>query len=602
MKSKSFILLLLVFFQLNDSFGQTDKRLKGIEKDFEKILEVTKAPGFAVAIVEGHKILYSKGFGYRDLENKIQMDENTLLAIGSSSKAFTSAILGQLRDEGTLSFDDSPIKYVEDLKFFNDELNNGINIRDLMSHQTGIPRHDASWYLFPTYNKDSLIQRIQYQEPFTGLRQKWYYNNFMFLTQGVIAERITGKSWEENVRERFFKPLGMERSNLSIKELEKSSNAAFGYELYKDSVVRKMDYYRIAAMAPAGSINSSVKEMTNWLKVWINNGKLNEVQILPEIYIKEAMSSQAVITSALPYKDNPDMFLANYGYGWMISSYKGHYRVEHGGNIDGFSASVAFYPSDSIGVVVLANQNGSSVPYMVRNSVADRLLNEKRTDWANYFIEQKKKQKEASEGSDNLSESQRKLNTTPSHNLESYKGQYFHPGYGRFDISLKEDSLFANFKRTKFYLKHVHYDIFEPFEVTEYGIDTTDTGPLKFNFSTNDGGEIATVRMKIEPALDQPIEFKREPEILELEISKLKIYEGEYELSGMVIKVYTKDDNGLYMFVPGQPEYQLLASEKDLFILKDLEGYKAKFTDSGNGEISELVLLQPNGTFKAKRK
>ena len=603
MRLKSTLLLIpLAFFLINLSFGQTEKSLKGIESDFEKILKVTKAPGFAVAIVKGNKILYAKGFGYRDLENKIPMDENTLLAIGSSSKAFTSAVLGQLRDAGKLSFDDSPIKYVKELKFYNDELNNGINIRDLMSHQTGIPRHDYSWYLFPTYNKDSLIQRIQYQEPFTGLRQKWHYNNFMFLTQGVIAERITGKSWEENVRERFFEPLGMERSNLSIEELENSSNAAIGYELYKDSVIRKMDYYRIAGMAPAGSINSSVKEMTNWLKLWINNGKLNEDQILPETYIKEAISSQAVITSALPDNDNPDMFLANYGYGWMISSYKGHYRVEHGGNIDGFSASVAFYPSDSIGVVVLANQNGSSVPYMVRNTVSDRLLNEKRIDWANYYLEQKKKQKEASEGSEDESASQQVKNTTPSHVLAAYKGKYFHPGYGRFDISLKGDSLFANFKRTKFYLKHFHYDIFEPFEVTEYGIDTTDTGPLKFNFSTNDAGEITTVRMKIESALDQPIEFNRQPEILELELSELKVFEGEYELSGMVIKVYTKDDNGLYMFVPGQPEYQLFASDKNLFILKDLEGYKAKFTDSGNGKISELVLIQPNGTFKAKRK
>lgn len=602
MKLKLSILILLGIFQLNYSLGQTDKRIKGIEKDFEKILEVTKAPGFAVAIVEGNKILYAKGFGYRDLENKIQMDENTLLAIGSCSKAFTSGVLGQLRDEGKLSFDDSPIKYVKDLKFYNDELNNGINIRDLMSHQTGIPRHDYSWYLFPIYDKDSLIQRIQYQEPFTGLRQKWYYNNFMFLTQGVIAERITGKSWEENVRERFFKPLGMERSNLSIKELEESSNAAIGYELFKDSVVRKMDYYRIAAMAPAGSINSSVKEMSNWLKVWINNGKFNEEQILPETYIKEAMSSQAVITGALPDKEFPDMFLANYGYGWMISSYKGHYRVEHGGGIDGFTASVAFYPTDSIGIVVLANQNGSSVPYMVRNTVADRLLNEKRIDWANYYLEQKKKQKEASEGSEDESASQQVKNTTTSHDLASYKGKYFHPGYGRFDISLKGDSLFANFKRTKFYLKHIHYDIFEPFEVTEYGIDITDSGSFKFNFSTNDAGEITTVRMKIESALDQPIEFKREPEILELELAELKVYAGEYELSGMVIKVYTKDDNGLYMFVPGQPEYQLFASDKNLFILKDLEGYKAKFTDIGNGKISELVLIQPNGTFKAKKK
>ena len=602
MKLKSTILLLLIALQVNQASAQSDKRLKGVEKELEKILEVTKAPGFAVAIVEGNQVVYAKGFGYRDVENKVPMDENTLLAIGSATKAFTCGVLGQLRDEGRLSFDDSPIKHVSDLKFFNAELNNGVNIRDLMSHQTGIPRHDYSWYLFPTFDKDSLIARIQYQEPFTGLRQQWYYNNFMFLTQGVIAERITGKSWEQNVKERFLEPLGMERSNLSITELEESSNAAIGYELYKDSVVRKRDYFHLAAIAPAGSINSSVKEMTSWLKVWINSGKFNGEQILPEAYIKEAMSSQSVITGALPEKDSPGIFMANYGYGWMLASYKGHYRVEHGGNIDGFSASVAFYPSDSVGVVVLTNQNVSAVPSLVRNTVADRMLKEEKTDWADFYVEQKKKQKEAAEAGAGESESQQIKNTTPSHELADYEGKFANPGYGKFGISLKEDSLFANFKRKTFYLKHVHYDVFEPFEVTKYGIDTTDTGSLRLNFSTNDAGEIAGVSMKIEPALEQSIEFKREPELLELELSELEIYEGEYELSGMVIKVYTKEDNGLYMFVPGQPEYRLFGSEKHLFIVKNLDGYKVKFTEADNGEISEMVLLQPNGTFRVKKK
>lgn len=579
-----------------------DERLKDIEKDLEKILKVTKAPGFAVAIVQGNKTIYAKGFGYSDMENKTLMNENTLLPIGSSSKVFTCSVLGQLREEDKLSFEDSPIKYIPELKFYNNDLNYGVNIRDLMSHQTGIPRHDYSWYLFPTYSKDSLIQRIQYQEPFTGLRQKWYYNNFMYLTQGVIAERVTGKTWEENIEERFFEPLGMERSNLSIEELKQSTNKAFGYELYKDSIIRKMDYYRIAGMAPAGSINSTVNEMSNWLKVWVNNGKFNAEQILPELFVKEAMSSQAVITGALPDTEHPDMFLANYGYGWMLSSYRGHYRVEHGGNIDGFSASVAFFPSDSLGIVVLANQNASSVPSLVRNTVSDRMLNEKKIDWANYFLEKNNKQKEANDEAKNDSTSKQNKSTPPSHKLESYMGNYFNPGYGKFSITLKGDSVFANFKRTKFYLKHVYYDVFEPFEVTKYGIDTTNVGSLRFNFSTNDAGEIAAVNMKLEPTLNHPIEFVHEPNIIELESKELKVYEGEYEISGMVIKVYTKNDNNLYMFVPGQPEYQLMASDKNLFILKNLTGYKAKFEEDINGNISELILIQPNGTFRVKKK
>ena len=302
---KKILIILLTIISISAVFAQSDKRLKGLEKDLNEILELTKTPGFAVAIVEGKKIIYAKGFGYSDYENKIPADENTLYAIGSSSKAFTASILGQLRQEDKLSFEESPLKYVTDLKFYNDEMNNNIIIKDLMCHRTGLPRHDFSWYLFPTNNKDSLLLRVEHHEPFIGVRQQWYYNNFMFLAQGVIAERITGKSWEDNIKERFFKPLGMTRSNASIEELEKSSNAAFGYELKKDSIISKMDYYHIAGMSPAGSINSSVNEMSNWLITWINKGKFNDEQILPEAYINEAISSQMVVSGALPDKEFP---------------------------------------------------------------------------------------------------------------------------------------------------------------------------------------------------------------------------------------------------------------------------------------------------------
>lgn len=260
---KKILFFLLAAVLIPSLFAQQDKRLAGIEAEMNKILEATKAAGFAVAVVEKDKIIYAKGFGYRDYENKIPADANTLFAIGSSTKAFTSAILGQLQQEDKLSLDESPRKYIPDLEFYNDEMNNTIIIKDLMSHRTGLPRHDFSWYLFPTHDRDALIKRVVHQEPFTGVRQKWYYNNFMFLAQGVIAEKLTGKSWEDNIRERFFKPLNMTRSTVTIEEMKNASNAALGYELKDDEVISKMDYYDIAAMSPAGSINSSVNEVSN---------------------------------------------------------------------------------------------------------------------------------------------------------------------------------------------------------------------------------------------------------------------------------------------------------------------------------------------------
>ncbi|HCZ36407.1 MAG TPA: penicillin-binding protein, partial [Cytophagales bacterium] len=519
-----------------------DARLVGLEAELQKVLETWKAPGFAVAVVEKNKIIYAKGFGYSDYEKKIAVTPNTLFAIGSCSKAFTSAVLGQLRNESKLAFEDKPSKYIPELKFFNDQMNNTIQIRDLMSHRTGLPRHDFSWYLFPSDSKDSLIQRIAYQEPFAGVRERWYYNNFMFLAQGVVAEKITGKSWEENVRERIFKPLGMERSNLSIPEMQKATDIAIGYGLKNETTIDKMDYYHIAGMAPAGSINSSVTEMSNWVITWINGGKFKGKEIIPASYVSEAMSSQMVIGAGLPDKTNPDLHLSNYGYGWFLSSYKGHYRVEHGGNIDGFSANTSFYPSDSVGIVVLVNQNGSAVPSVVRNIISDRILRVKPTDWNKELKERRDKAVTEQKKAAATRSSNKVKGAKPSHILAEFTGKYSHPAYGDFTITYDRDSLFANFKRMKLWLAHHHYDVFNSYAIENGKPDTTtNENSTQFLFSGNEVGEISMVALKLEPTL-APLEFKRTPIKVDVSTADLKRYEGEFELGGMTVRFFTKAD------------------------------------------------------------
>ena len=597
---KKLFTILFAFTLVPGSFSQTDKRLKNIDKELNKILEATHAAGFAVAVVEKDKIVYAKGFGYRDVENKIPADANTLFAIGSSTKAFTSAILGKLRADDKLSFDDNPRDHLPELEFHNDDMNNNIIIKDLMRHSTGLPRHDFSWYLFPTFDSDSLLARVKHQKPFTGIREQWYYNNFMFLAQGKLAEKINGKSWRENIKEMFLEPLQMSRTNLTIDELEQSENAAFGYETEEDNSNTKMDYYKIAGMRAAGSINSSVNDMSKWLITWINNGKYQDKEIIPAAYRSEAMSSQMVINGNLPSKEIPDVHFANYGYGWFLASYKGHYRVEHGGNIDGFSANVAFFPSDSLGIVVLANQNGSSAPNLVRNTIADRMLKVNKTDWTQRYIDNQEKAKKAAEEAQNEENSAQVKNTRPSHVKIEYAGKYSHPGYGEFEISVERDSLFANFKLMKLWLKHYHYDTFVPYEVEETGIDTTDTSPLRFKFETNITGDISGMEAQIEPALPEPIAFKRTPNTIDVDTETLETYVGNYELMGTEIKVYIKDKNVLYVFVPGQPEYELMAVEKHKFNFKIIDGYKVEFTEE-DGSITALTFIQPNGNFTAKR-
>jgi CubicO group peptidase (beta-lactamase class C family) len=581
-----------------------DNRLAGIDAKLQAVLTDWHVAGFAVAVVEKNKIVYAKGFGYRDLENKKPVTPNTLFAIGSCSKAFTSGLLGILRGEDKVSFDEKPSAYVPELKFFNDEMNNNIIVRDLMSHRTGLGRHDLSWYFFNSPSKDSLIRRIQYMEPFTGVRKQWYYNNFMFLTQGVIAEKITGQSWEKNIAEKFFKPLGMNTSNVSIAELEKSVEPSIGYGLKNDTEIKKLDYYNISGMAPAGSINSSVNEMANWVNTWIHGGKFNGKEILPASYVSEAMSSQMIVGGGLPSKEHLDVQFSNYGYGWFLASYKGHYRVEHGGNIDGFSASTSFFPSDSVGIVVLVNQNGSAVPSIVRNLVADRMLGVSQSDWSKELKDAWDKAKKEEKEAEKKKTSNAKKGTRPSHLPEEFEGAYSLDGYGTFHIKALHDSLFAKMGHNTYWLRHYHYDVFEPFEVDKlHKIDTAERGNMRFNFIAGLGGEIDRVAINdLEPTLKKSLEFSRQSATKEIKPEELKKYAGDYELAGMIAKVFVKAEKTLFLFVQGQPEYELQYLGNNKFAIKSLSGFKLEFEQTADGKISGVAFVQPNGTFKAKRK
>lgn len=577
--------------------------LAGIDTILQKILKDRKAVGFAVAVVKKDKIIYAKGFGYRDEEQKLPVTPNTLFAIGSCTKAFTSSLMGLFNKENKLEYDKPARDYLPALQFYNNELNNGVTVRDLMCHRTGLPRHDYSWYLFNSDSRDSLLQRIKYQEPTAPLRQTWQYNNFMFLVQGMIAEKLSGKSWEKNIKEKIFTPLGMTSSNFSIHDLAKAPDASLGYTLYKDSIIRKTEYYDINAMGPAGSINSSVNEMSNWVITWINGGKFNGKEVLPAAYAKEAMSSQMVMSSGLPDPEIPDAHLANYGFGWMISSYRGHYRVEHGGNIDGFSASTSFYPNDSIGIIVLVNQNGSAVPGLVRNTIADRLLKEKPVDWNGRANLAQLKAKTTGKEADASVVSNKKTGTQPSHKKNEYAGIFNNPGYGSFEVTNRNDSLIMITRNEETWLRHYHYDVFEVLPIDKKtGIDTTLKENLKISFLTSVSGDISGVTIPLQPGL-KDIEFSKKAKAKEVSKDELSKFIGEFEFApGKGVKFYLKGEKTLYAFIEGQPEYELVPVDKNKFELKVLQGYSVQFEENEKGEILSASFIQPNGTFKAKKK
>ena len=592
------LFLIGISFSIQAFSQKKDTRLANLDALLEKVRTEWGAPGFAVAVVEKDKIVYSSGFGYKDQEQKTPVTPNTLFAIGSSSKAFTSAVLGVLREDKKIDFDDRPAKYIPELRFAESYMNEQIIIKDLMSHRTGLPRHDLSWYMFPSDSDEELIKRIGFQEPFTGLRQQWYYNNWMFFLQGQIGKRITGKTWEENIQTMFFDKLGMSQSTFRAVELPKELDFSFGYQTDPEGISTKMDYYNIAAMAPAGAINSNVTEMSNWLITWINGGKFKEEQIIPAAYVTEAMSAQMVVSAGTPSKEHPDAHFANYGYGWFLSSYRGHYRVEHGGNIDGFSASASFFPTDSLGIVVLANQNGSQVPGIVRNMIADRMLKLDPADWSGEGLKRLEEAKAMQEKAKKAADSTKISTTKPSHVLAEYTGTYENLGYGKLELDLLNDTLRAKTGLYDAVLLHEHYDIFNLHLIYQGEINMDN--PIKVSFQTAINGDISGLETQVEPALD-PIEFKRTPKILDVSAEDLAKYEGAYLLMGVQeVKIYVKEGK-LYAFVPGQPEYEQIPVGNNEFNFKTLEGFKIKFEEK-DGEIVAVNFVQPNGTFRGERK
>jgi len=573
----------------------TDKRLAGLDTFIARVLKDWKAPGVSIAVVEKNKVVYTGGFGYRDLEKKLPVTENTLFAIGSCTKAFTSSMLGMLVKDGLLDLDKPVRNYLPELKFYNEYLNDHVTLRDMMCHRTGLPRHDYSWY-GSTASRMELLKRIEFQEPTAELREKYQYNNFMFLSQGIVLEKLTGKSWEINIQEKIFEPLGMDQTVTNVSGMEKSADHSLAYSLIKDSFALAIPYRNIDAIGPAGSINSSAKDMSRWLITWINGGKHEGKEIIPADYLKQAMTAQ-MISGGLPSSENPDIQNIGYGLAWGIGSYRGHYRVEHGGGIDGFISSTGFFPTDSIGIYVVSSTG--AVTTSIRNYISDKMLGLNYRDWHKQQREPYVKARFAALMTPAANDSVGRIfNTKPSLPLAGYKGKFTNGGYGSLEVSMVGEQLQAVFNGMVLPLQHKHFDLFRGKPV---GAQFEDTPFTDLFFAMAKDGTVKSVAIGFQPGLED-IVFKKESEAPKLTKEDLEKYTGEFTLGPQPVSFVVKNGTTLFALLPPQPDYELVPSGQDEFKLKILDGYKVKFKMDDTGKAIEASFIQPNGVFLAKRK
>jgi len=564
--------------------------LEALPQVVEKGLKGLKVPGVALAVVKGQEVIFARGFGWRDVDKKLPMTPDTLLAIGSATKAFTTFTLGTLVDEGRVEWEKPVRFYIPWFRLYDTFATLHLTPRDLVTHRSGLPRHDLVWYNNHSASREEFVRRLAYLQPSADLRTKFQYNNLMFLTAGYLIEVLTGQTWEEAVRERVLKPLEMTRTNFSVLDSQKDSDFAQPYRQAKGKI-KKIPFRIITNMGPAGSINSSVNEMTHWLMVHLNGGKYKGKTIIKPQTLQD-MHLAHMPTGTTP--SIPEITPADYGLGWFIDTYRGHQRVHHGGNIDGFSAMVWLMPQDGLGFVALANKSGTALPELIIRHAADLILGLAPRDWVGQAIERKTKGEKEQEKAEKKKQSRRQPGTRPAHKLEEYAGLYHHPGYGDLKVFLKEGQLYFKFNGIVTPLEHWHYETFNALRAE----DPTFVD-MKLTFRTNVDGLVAAVEAPFEPTIE-PIVFTKKPAQQFFEPEFLKKFVGRYKLLEQVVTVSLKG-NRLTVATPGQPEYELVPVLGGEFALKQVKTIHVKFILDKAGQVTGVAFIQPNGIFEAKK-
>jgi CubicO group peptidase (beta-lactamase class C family) len=567
--------------------------LRGMDDFINQALLDWHVPGLALGIVVDDEVVLIKGYGKRDLETDLPVTPKTLFAIGSATKAFTSFALGTLVDEGKLEWDKPVAQYLPGFRLYDHYASTHITPRDLVTHRSGLPRHDLAWYNNNGLSRREMVARLPFYSPNKELREQFQYNNMMFLTAGYLVGELDARSWEDSIRARIFEPLGITSSNFSVNDSQKTDDFAQPYE-WKDDTIRKMAFRNIDNVGPAGSINSNVADMSQWLRLQLGKGKLNGLRIIGEGTLTD-MHTPHVAIPALPDPEEPDVSPASYGMGWFVQTYRGHYWVHHGGAIDGFLAQISFFPTDGIGVVALANMNGALLPGLVTRHAVDRLLGLERKDWNGKALAKWKAGQAASKEAETKKDTLRKPGTTPAHPIDDYAGEYEHPGYGIVRIEARDAGLVMTYNNIVTPFEHWHYEVFNGLE----NPDDHTFENLRIQFLSNLKGDVDRVAVPLEPAVPE-ILFSKRPDKQLSDPVYLQRFAGIYELAGVDVTIALQG-RILTVLVPGQPLYELTGTRNDEFDLKGITGFSVRFAADGEGAMT-AYLNQPNGVFELRRK
>ena len=453
-------------------------------------LQKSRAPGAAVAIVRDDQVIYLGGCGVKDVASSAPVTPDTVFAIASTSKAFTTTAMAILVDEEKMSWDDPVQTHVPYFKLKDPAADTNVTMRDLICHRTGMSRHDLLWFGSP-FTREEIIRKIGLLDPSSSFRSKYEYQNIMYAAAGWAIGTASGSSWEEFVQTRLFDPLGMTGAGMSATTAVASPDVATPYRRRgegRSARIEPIPWLNFDNVAPCGGINAGVRDLSQWLRLQLGRGEIDGKRLVSEKNLRETWTPHVVI----PIEGDgqilyPDMMQQSYCLGWATSDYKGQQIVAHSGAINGFRSHVALAPRANLGIAVLTNLAGTWLPEAVRNSLLDLLLRLPPTDWNSAYGDLEKKALDKASADKKERKAKRHKKTEPSLALSAYAGDYTHPVYGTATVTYKKGKLQSTYHHYTTSLTHWHYDVFHS-QSDEPPVDELVT------FTLNAEGAVATLQ------------------------------------------------------------------------------------------------------------
>jgi CubicO group peptidase (beta-lactamase class C family) len=417
-------------------------------------LKEWRIPGAAVGIVKDGKVVLLRGYGEKELGTGKKVDENTLFMIGSNTKAFTATAIAMLDAGNKLSLNDKVQKWLRDFSLYDPWVSKEVIVKDLLCHRLGFETFQGDFMFFDSdLNKDEVRKKLSKVKPLYGFRSRWGYCNAAFLTAGEIIPKVTGISWAQFIRDSIFKPLGMNQSLALTSEVTSSKNISSAHTI-ADGVLKKIPYGNLENMSPAGSISSSVSEMSNWLIMQLANGKFNGKQVVPSGAILQTRTPASILGDGGTLFNRGHFSL--YGLGWFLQEYQNRKLVEHTGGVNGFVTSVALVPEENLGILVFTNTDANIFFEALRWEILDAFLGLPFRNYSKVYLDQYNTGEKGKETAFKLKQDTITMKLPVSVPLKAFNGEYEHEVYGKMHIKESNGKLVADFEHHKGRFAELH--------------------------------------------------------------------------------------------------------------------------------------------------